>query len=281
MFDRKTPLAGLMIGLFALSATPALANHIDTANATMTCNGYSLYVSASALVPKQSYTISYTINVSPGSTGFPITGSIPFTAPSSGTFSYTVTGSFPALTGSFTFSGTATLEGFNTIDIQFSPTSLTCAPPPVCSAVVTISGSMEGNLPVHPGDTIKAGYDFTLPGSQTADTVSFSNVSVTLPVQCPNGTTDMLTIPMPNYTVTVPANESGGWFPSGDQSSPLVYQGSIVAPSNLCGGQTGYAPQGATFNASLAASTSNPVNVRFHYEDNSAGSWSGTNSYCH
>jgi chitodextrinase len=148
------------------------------------------------------------------------------------------------------------------------------------SAVVTISGSMEGNLPVKPGDTVKAGFDFTGPGAHPADAVSFTNVSVTLPVQCPNGTTDTLTIPISNYTVTVPAGNSD-WFPSGDQNSPLVYQGSIVVPSNLCGGQQGHAPRGATFNASLAASTNDSVHVRFHYGDNTAGGWSGTNAYFH
>jgi hypothetical protein len=139
---------------------------------------------------------------------------------------------------------------------------------------------MEGNLPVNPGDTVKAGFDFTVPGSHPADTVTLSNVSVTLPVKCPNGTTDTLTIPIPNQTITVPANNSN-WFPSGDQNSPLVYQGSITAPAALCGGEQGHAPQGATFTASLAASTKDSVHVRFHYSDNPSGSWSGTQGFCH
>ena len=32
--------------------------------------------------------------------------------------------------------------------------------------------AMEGNLSIHPGDTIKAGYDFTMPGSHPAATVT-------------------------------------------------------------------------------------------------------------
>ena len=35
---------------------------------------------------------------------------------------------------------------------------------------VTISGSMEGNLPISPGDTVKAGIDFTMPGNHAAAT---------------------------------------------------------------------------------------------------------------
>jgi hypothetical protein len=96
-------------------------------------------------MPGAQYTISYSIDVAPGSNGLPVSGSIPFTAPDSGTFADTVTGSFPALAGSFTFSGTATLiagspknETSSTININFSPSTLTCGPPPPrpCSAPV-------------------------------------------------------------------------------------------------------------------------------------------------
>jgi hypothetical protein len=103
---------GLTIAALLVSATPALAD-IDTAAATTTCSTYSLSVSASGMLPATSNSLLYIINVSPVASGFPITGEIDFVASESGTFSDTITGSFPALAGSYTFSGTATLVGPN------------------------------------------------------------------------------------------------------------------------------------------------------------------------
>jgi len=134
-------------------------------------------------------------------------------------------------------------------------------------------------LPVKPGDTIKAGYDFTVPGSHATDTVTFANGRVTLSIQCPNNSVFPVTIVIPDQTITDPAGSSN-WFPSGNQSSPLVYQGSFTTPATMCGGQTGHAPQGATFSANITGSTKDSVHVRFHYSDNTSGSWSGTPSYC-
>jgi len=143
-------------------------------------------------------------------------------------------------------------------------------------APITISGSMEGNLPVHPNDTLRAGYDFTIPGAHPAATVTVSSATVSLTVQCADKSTVPLSITFPTYTVSVPAGNSN-WFPSGDQSSALVYQSSTSVPSSICGGAGGHAPQGATFSAQFSSTdTKDPINVRFHYADNTAGSWSGT-----
>lgn len=73
----------------------------------------------------------------------------------------------------------------------------------------------------------------------------------------------------------MPAGNSS-WFPSGDQSSPLVYQGSLVVPADLCGGQQGRAPGGATFVVEVTADSSTPLNVRMHYGTKASTSWSGT-----
>jgi hypothetical protein len=133
--------------------------------------------------------------------------------------------------------------------------------------------------PVNPGHTIRAGYDFTVPGSHGADTVTFSNASVTLSIQCPDKSVFPVTIVIPSQTYLDPAGSSS-WFPSGNQSSPLVYQGSFTTPAGMCSGQTGHAPKGATFSANITGSTHDPIHVRFHYSDNTSGSWSGTPSYC-
>jgi len=120
MFNRLAVL-GKIIGLVVLFGTQAFANHIDKATAKVTCTSYSLTVSASELTPGASYTINYRIVLTPPS-GSPttITGSIPFTGPSSGTFSKTVTKALGPLTSNYTLSGTATLQGQNTTSFHLA-----------------------------------------------------------------------------------------------------------------------------------------------------------------
>jgi hypothetical protein len=174
-------------------------------------------------------------------------------------------------------------SGFNAINTSVTSSATNGTVTPLCQICpafqgsITTSGSMEGNLPINPGDTISAGYDFTLPGTHPADTISATSGSVLLTVNCPDSSTQPLSIALPSQSYDVPANNSQ-WFPSGDQKSSLVYQGSVTAPTNLCGGQQGHAPKGATFTENFGATTSNKFNVRFHYSDNSAGGWSGTNT---
>ena len=152
MYNRLTVL-GRIIGLLVLFGTQAFANHIDTAVAKVTCTSYSLTVSASELTPGTSYTINYQIVLTPPS-GSPttITGLISFTGLSSGTFSTTITKALGPLTANYTLSGTATLQGQNTISIAFSPGSIQCAPPPplvvTCSAINTGTVGVPFNSPV-------------------------------------------------------------------------------------------------------------------------------------
>ena len=56
---------------------------------------------------------------------------------------------------------------------------ISAIPPGAWAATIVPSGpgtivigpqAMEGNLQIHPGDTVKAGYDFTMPGSHPAAT---------------------------------------------------------------------------------------------------------------
>src|SRR5712664_2039056 len=65
------------------------------------------------------------------------------------------------------------------------------APGPIVSpsgagTVVIGPQAMEGNLQIHPGDALRAGFDFTMPGSHPAATTSFYNVSIALLVTCAN-----------------------------------------------------------------------------------------------
>ena len=128
MLQTHRAVCGALFGLFVLCAAPGLAQQINAASATLTCNAYTFSVGASGL-SGQDYQINFTINPSPSSSA-PITGSIPFNPGKADTFEGTATGSFPALNGSFSFSGTATLAG-STINIDFSPSSLSCGTPPL------------------------------------------------------------------------------------------------------------------------------------------------------
>lgn len=122
-----------------------------------------------------------------------------------------------------------------------------------CPGSVTMGPqAMGGNLQLTPGTTLRAGYDFTLPGNNTSLTMTVSAARVRFAVSCvskaaPSAAT--LTVPLRAQTYQITGSP---WYPSGDQSSSLVYQGSVSVPA-LCGpaGQISLA-QGGTFTAVLS-----------------------------
>jgi uncharacterized repeat protein (TIGR01451 family) len=141
--------------------------------------------------------------------------------------------------------------------------------------------AMEGNLIVSPGNTLKTGYDLTIPGTHVANSVTFSSPQVAFTGRCVTGGAAVsFTVPMPTQTYSVPANNSN-WFPSGDQQSSLVYQGSLAVP-DLCGGGKISLANGGTFTAQVLATVAVPgdgIHVRWHYSANgTSGSWSGTSA---
>lgn len=120
------------------------------------------------------------------------------------------------------------------------PTSLTMGPQ-----------AMEGDLKVSPGTTLKVGYDFTVPGNHASFSLTVSNPQVVFAVACVSGATpsaSTFTVAMPAQTYAVTNDQ---WYPSGDQSSPLVYQGSTTIP-DLCGGGPLRLDQGGTFTATVS-----------------------------
>jgi RHS repeat-associated protein len=173
----------------------------------------------------------------------------------------------------------AALAGCSVLIAAMLPPAVQAAGPTVspsgAGTVVIGPQAMEGNLQIHPGDPLRAGFDFTMPGSHPAATATIYNGSVSFAVQCSNGATPALAIDLPAQTITDPAG-SPSWYPSGDQSSSLVYQGSLTAP-DLCAGGVMNDANGATFTATFfSTDTVDKVNFRFHYSDNTAGGWSGT-----
>jgi hypothetical protein len=142
---RKSLLAlGVLLGLCTVGVRPALANHIDTATVTPGCSSYTIALTASDLSVGTTYTISWTIS----GLGPTFTDSTSFVASSSTFNSGPITKAIGTLSGNFTPSGTATLEGLNTIAISFSPVAISCPtappPPPPCTASANNPSNFNG-----------------------------------------------------------------------------------------------------------------------------------------
>ena len=136
---------------------------------------------------------------------------------------------------------------------------------------------------VDPGNVVRAGYEFTIPGSNSTTKVAVFNAYESLTVTCANGSTPTqgyVNIPMPDATYHGPFGSS--WVPAGGQSSLSTYQGSIAMP-NLCNGTTMDVgqPGNMMFVAQVYADTTATINFQSHYNDSPcsrSGSWSATKS---
>jgi serine protease AprX len=132
---------------------------------------------------------------------------------------------------------------------------------------VLVAGSMEGNLRIEPGDTLEAGYAFTMPGSHPAAVVQFALPSVSIPLSCSSGGA---------YVGTATISLTGGPYiellngtaalPTSAQSSPASYQGSTTAP-NLCKGAAMYGASAALSSEVISTDAVDHVDVAFHYAD--------------
>jgi len=150
----------------------------------------------------------------------------------------------------------------------------------------TVVLSMTRPQDINSGATVLAGYDLYMPDGHPATTVSLVGGSVQTDVSCVDGSSYTLNVPLPDQSYSIPANDDS-WFPSPNQKSPLVYQGSATAA--VCGGGVAKSAyfsalgEGAAFNFGgpgfRTTDTAVPLNVRFHCNggDNGAGgSWSPT-----
>jgi hypothetical protein len=136
---------------------------------------------------------------------------------------------------------------------------------------------MEGDLKVLPGELLDAGYDVTMPGGHPAATIDVRSPKLTFVATCASGDpAGTLVVDMPDASLAVAA-DSPAWLPSGDQHSPLVYQGSLVVP-DLCAGGALRLQQGGTFTNQISSTApASSVHVRWHYRAHgTSGSWSGT-----
>jgi hypothetical protein len=138
------------------------------------------------------------------------------------------------------YSANASAGGWSGTQSATCPHSLTMGPQ-----------AMEGDLKVSPGTTLSAGYDFTVPGNNSSFWVTVTDAKAVFAVACVSGATpsaSTFTVSMQPQAYSVSNSQ---WYPSGDQSSPLVYQGSITVP-DLCGGGQVRLNHGGTFTASIS-----------------------------
>jgi Neocarzinostatin family len=230
---------------------------------------------------------SFTINVTqtaptpgptrsiPGTTGY-FAGNFSVLVPignlAPGTYNVTV--DFPAQT-LCSPQGTCFFVSNNDAGATSATGTLVVGPPP--KAITMGPQAMEGDLKVGPGSTLQVGYDFTMPGSHPAATVTFVGARVVFQATCVSGTG--------SATLTVPINDQGyqdaasssAWLPSGDQSNAVTYQGSLTVP-DVCNGGLVRLQQGGTFTAGVTSTDkTDKVNIRWHYRDGTdSGGWSGT-----
>jgi hypothetical protein len=149
--------------------------------------------------------------------------------------------------------------------------------------------SMNRPLDVWGGTNVQAGFAVSLPEANTASMVSMVGGSVQIDIVNPDGRSKTLTIPFANQDIPVTMG-SASWFPSANQKSPLVWQGSAMADF---GGHVtdvffsaigkGQPPDGSGAGTpagpGLFSDSGDPVNVRFHVDTGAkgaSGSWSET-----
>jgi hypothetical protein len=232
----------------------------DTVTATATGGGQ----------PVPGATILFTVQGSVSTSGS-------CTTAANGQCSFTYAG--PQLPGADIITGTAD-DNHNGVADPTEPAgqaTVAWVLPTTTKAITMGPQAMEGDLKVAPGSTLQVGYDFTMPGSHPAATVTFVGARVVFHATCVSGTGGAtLTVPINDQAYPDAANSSA-WLPSGDQSNAVTYQGSLTVP-DVCNGGLVRLQQGGTFMTGITSTdTSDKVNVRWHYRDGTdSGGWSGT-----
>ena len=147
--------------------------------------------------------------------------------------------------------------------------------------------SMEGAIRISAGDWVNGGYSFKFKSAHTATSFTVSSF-VTIEGPCRSasgqltGTTDVITVPMGTITYAIPAStKATDWLPTGDANNVLSWEGSVVAPSGLCGGGGNKldASKGAIYHATVSQNppSGSLVDFRFKFRDPAAKGKPNTN----
>ena len=143
-----------------------------------------------------------------------------------------------------------------------------------------VSLSSQGHMKIQPGDTVQAGYAFSLPGPNLNAVEEILGANVIIPASCSWGgpTVGWIVVDLAPGPYTALAT-SNRWLPGGVGNSQSSYQGSTVAP-DLCNGSTMFT-NGGDFSAEVnSLDTYDSVAVEFHYQDltsSKSGATSNTN----
>jgi hypothetical protein len=286
----KLLVAIFALGSIAFFATPGMADTLTGASATGDCSGYSLTVNAIDLTPGTMYEIDYTLTLNCADSTLTVPGSITFTATGT-TATETATGTWPGTPPPLPIDcrvtdGSATLTSSgSTVPITIngqSEAQLSCSgTPPGAKSFGIGPSSMEGDLHISPGDWISGGYNFKFVDRSHAATAYKVEATVTVPVSCPDGTSQNIVIPLGqpgvldgggvmSFTYSIPAGDTQN-HATNNQNSILVWEGAVQAPATLCGGQTGRNQVGAVFNATVLQEPHvGLVDWQFHYRDPAA-----------
>jgi hypothetical protein len=136
--------------------------------------------------------------------------------------------------------------------------------------------SMEGAIKIDAGDWVNGGYSFKT--NFTGNIGITATVSIT--GKCIGGSQPTDTLVVPLGTIAYAAQAGSDWKPTGDQNSILSWQGSVIAPTTLCGGGGAEldGSKGAVFNATITGvPTGGLVTFRFKFRDPAAKGKHNTN----
>ena len=234
MRRKRTSLGilGVLLGVLAIAATPALANHIDNANVSADCTKFTIVVSGGQLdlPPGTVYAVSYTIALNPQ--GITINDTITVVPLPDQTFSRAVTrnwadfGVTPSGTNTLTGSATLTANGVvqNTITIGFTPGTLTCGV--TCTGTIgdfvwqdtNQNGIQDVGEPGIPGVTVNL-----FKGNQIASTLTDGNGNYLFTGLCAGDYTvsvDQTTVPS-GFVPTTCSNMAGVGNNSNCSPSPV------------------------------------------------------------
>jgi hypothetical protein len=147
--------------------------------------------------------------------------------------------------------------------------------------------SMEGAIKISAGDWVNGGYSFKFISAHTATTfIVDAFVTITGPCLSSTGvklgTTDQVIVPLGTVSYPISASSKAtDWLPTGDANDVASWEGSIVAPASLCGGNGNKldASKGAVYTATVSQNppSGSLVNFRFKYRDPAAKGKPNTN----
>jgi hypothetical protein len=130
-----------------------------------------------------------------------------------------------------------------------------------------MSGSMQGDMKIQPGDELSAGDVISMSGSHPQATVNILGGIVTLPISCSDGggPSGWISIALASGPYSF-AQNSWTSLPTDKQGVAASFQGTTVAP-DLCSGGPMWSSSATYWAEVTSTDTNDPVSLKFHYID--------------